>query len=113
MSDNLANKPQNQSQNHAKNQQQALTFVEQLLATLTLTRTNDDTFIGQSHDYVGARIFGGQVLGQALMSASHTVDVDKPCHSLHGYFLRGGMCVILCFIRWKICEMVAVYLLGE
>ncbi|WP_394261172.1 acyl-CoA thioesterase [Moraxella boevrei] len=90
MSDNLANKPQNQSQNHAKNQQQALTFVEQLLATLTLTRTNDDTFIGQSHDYVGARIFGGQVLGQALMSASHTVDVDKPCHSLHGYFLRGG-----------------------
>jgi len=49
-----------------------------------------DTFEGQSHDYVGARIFGGQVLAQAIMAASHTLEDDKPCHSLHGYFLRGG-----------------------
>src|SRR5699024_4228582 len=24
------------------------------------------------------------------MAASHTLHEDKPCHSLHGYFLRGG-----------------------
>ena len=65
-------------------------LVAQLLETLTLVPYEEGVFIGQSHDYVGARIFGGQVLGQALMAASHTVDSDKPCHSLHGYFLRGG-----------------------
>lgn len=67
-----------------------LTLVEQLLETLTLIPHDDDVFVGQSHDYVGTRIFGGQVLAQALMSASHTVDNGRPCHSLHGYFLRGG-----------------------
>lgn len=65
-------------------------LVTQLLETLTLVPYQDNVFIGQSHDYVGARIFGGQVLGQALMAASHTVESSKPCHSLHGYFLRGG-----------------------
>lgn len=67
-----------------------LGLVNQLLETLTLVPQADNVFVGQSHDYVGARIFGGQVLGQALMAASHTVASDKPCHSLHGYFLRGG-----------------------
>lgn len=65
-------------------------LVSQLLETLTLVPYTEDIFEGQSHDYVGTRIFGGQVLGQALMAASHTVDTNKPCHSLHGYFLRGG-----------------------
>lgn len=66
-------------------------LVAQLLETLTLVPTGAaGGFVGQSYDYVGARIFGGQVLGQALMAASHTVDHAKPCHSLHGYFLRGG-----------------------
>ncbi|WP_432481137.1 acyl-CoA thioesterase [Moraxella sp. ZY200743] len=46
--------------------------------------------IGPSFDYVGPRIFGGQVLAQALMAAAMTLEHDKPCHSLHGYFLRGG-----------------------
>lgn len=65
-------------------------LVNQLLETLTLVPQQNGVFVGQSHDYVGARIFGGQVLGQALMAASHTVNNDKPCHSFHGYFLRGG-----------------------
>lgn len=65
-------------------------LVEQLLKTLTLQRINDTTFIGESFDYVGSRIFGGQVLAQALMAASHTLPHANPCHSLHGYFLRGG-----------------------
>lgn len=36
------------------------------------------------------RVYGGQVLGQALVAASRTVDADRPAHSLHGYFLRPG-----------------------
>lgn len=65
-------------------------LVDELMQTIALERINDTTFIGQSRDYVGMRIFGGQVLAQALMAASHTLAIDKPCHSLHGYFLRGG-----------------------
>ncbi|UNU72544.1 acyl-CoA thioesterase II [Moraxella nasovis] len=62
----------------------------QLLKTITLTKTDEDVFVGQSFDYVGPRIFGGQVLAQAIIAASQTLEVNKPCHSLHGYFLRGG-----------------------
>ncbi|WP_418887889.1 acyl-CoA thioesterase [Mesobacterium pallidum] len=36
------------------------------------------------------RTFGGQVIAQALMSAIKTVEPDKPAHSLHAYFMRGG-----------------------
>ena len=36
------------------------------------------------------RVYGGQVLGQALVAASRTVPDDRPAHSLHGYFLRAG-----------------------
>ena len=65
-------------------------LIDELLATVALTEVSPDVFEGKSHDYVGSRIFGGQVLAQAIMAASHTLDEDKPCHSLHGYFLRGG-----------------------
>ncbi|MBL9071473.1 MAG: acyl-CoA thioesterase II [Sphingopyxis sp.] len=36
------------------------------------------------------RIFGGQVIAQALVAAARTVDPAKTAHSLHAYFLRGG-----------------------
>lgn len=36
------------------------------------------------------RIFGGQVIAQAMMAAAKTVDPAKSVHSLHAYFLRGG-----------------------
>ncbi|MCM3420522.1 acyl-CoA thioesterase [Sphingopyxis alaskensis] len=36
------------------------------------------------------RIFGGQVIAQALVAAARTVDPGKAAHSLHAYFLRGG-----------------------
>lgn len=65
-------------------------LINDLLATVALIEVSPDVFEGKSHDYVGVRIFGGQVLAQAIMAAAHTLDEDKPCHSLHGYFLRGG-----------------------
>ena len=36
------------------------------------------------------RVFGGQVVGQALNAAVRTVDGARKPHSLHGYFLRPG-----------------------
>lgn len=36
------------------------------------------------------RVYGGQVIGQALVAASRTVPEDRHAHSLHGYFLRPG-----------------------
>lgn len=36
------------------------------------------------------RIFGGQVIAQAMIAAARTVEADKQVHSLHAYFLRGG-----------------------
>ncbi|MEO1250149.1 MAG: acyl-CoA thioesterase II, partial [Pseudomonadota bacterium] len=35
------------------------------------------------------RVYGGQVIGQALVAAARTV-IDRPVHSLHAYFLLGG-----------------------
>ena len=46
--------------------------VEDLLNTVKLTELSPDVFQGASFDYVGPRIFGGQVLAQALLAAAKT-----------------------------------------
>jgi acyl-CoA thioesterase II len=46
-------------------------------------------FRGQSRDIGSPRVFGGQVIGQALVAAERTVDGRAP-HSLHAYFLLPG-----------------------
>lgn len=38
----------------------------------------------------GKRVYGGQVIGQALVAASNTVPEDFDPHSLHCYFIRPG-----------------------
>ena len=55
-----------------------LQLIDELLATIALIEVTPDVFEGKSHDYVGSRIFGGQVLAQAIMAAAHTLDKDKP-----------------------------------
>ncbi len=60
-----------------------------LLKLLELERIEDRIFRGESRDLGGARVFGGQVLGQALTAASYTVH-DRSVHSLHAYFLVAG-----------------------
>ncbi|WP_407660361.1 acyl-CoA thioesterase [Kaistia algarum] len=65
------------------------TVTDDLLSILDLDPVDDNRFRGRSFDPGWQRIFGGQVLGQALMAASRTV-TDRACHSLHGYFLRLG-----------------------
>jgi acyl-CoA thioesterase-2 len=60
-----------------------------LVQLLTLERIEDRIFRGESRDLGGARVFGGQVLGQALTAASYTVQ-GRQVHSLHAYFLVAG-----------------------
>jgi acyl-CoA thioesterase II len=61
-----------------------------LLSLLALERLDRDLYRGNSQDLGWGAIFGGQVLGQALSAAAHTVDSDRTVHSLHGYFMRAG-----------------------
>ncbi|MDZ4840851.1 MAG: acyl-CoA thioesterase II [Hyphomicrobium aestuarii] len=62
-----------------------------LLRMLDLTPAADaDTFEGQNVDSGRKRIYGGQVLAQAVIAACRTVPPERPIHSLHGYFLVGG-----------------------
>ncbi len=61
----------------------------ELLKLLDLERLEDNLFRGQSRDIGAPQVFGGQVLGQALVAATRTVD-QRQVHSLHAYFLRRG-----------------------
>jgi acyl-CoA thioesterase-2 len=66
------------------------TVLDDLIARLELERIEENIFRGQSQDLGWGRVFGGQVLGQALSAAEHTVTADRMVHSFHGYFLRSG-----------------------
>lgn len=60
-----------------------------LIALLGLEHIEDNIFRGASRDIGSPQVFGGQVLGQALSAAQHTVE-GRVAHSLHAYFLRRG-----------------------
>lgn len=64
-------------------------ILEDLIHLLSLERLDTNLFRGQSRDIGAQRVFGGQVLGQALAAASYTAE-DRVVHSLHAYFLRKG-----------------------
>jgi acyl-CoA thioesterase-2 len=61
-----------------------------LMAVLELEEREPDLFVGQTPRTSMQRIFGGQVAGQALMAATHTLPEGRAVHSLHSYFLRPG-----------------------
>ena len=61
-----------------------------LLDVLNLERLEENLFRGLSPMYGWQRVYGGQVLGQALMAASRTVEKGRLAHSLHAFFLIGG-----------------------
>ncbi|MDN3526235.1 acyl-CoA thioesterase II [Halomonas sabkhae] len=61
-----------------------------LVELLALEPLEENLFRGHSQDLGLPQLFGGQVLGQALSAATHTVDASRRVHSLHGYFLRPG-----------------------
>jgi len=64
--------------------------VPQLLDLLRLERIEHNIYRGQNRDIGTGRIYGGQVLAQALVAAQNTVEPDRPIHSMHGYFILAG-----------------------
>jgi acyl-CoA thioesterase-2 len=65
------------------------TPLDDLLKVMTLERLERDLFRGESRDIGSPQVYGGQVLGQALVAASSTVE-QRVVHSLHAYFMRRG-----------------------
>ncbi len=58
---------------------------------LNLERIERNIYRGRNRDLGAGRIFGGQVLAQALVAARHTIDeADRFAHSLHAYFILEG-----------------------
>ena len=66
------------------------TPLEQLIKTLDLELIEENLYRGTSPDVGWQRVFGGQVIAQALTAAQRTVASDRFVHSLHAYFLRPG-----------------------
>jgi acyl-CoA thioesterase II len=66
--------------------------VQQLVGILDLEPLELNLFRGRSPQSRWQRVFGGQVIGQALVAACRTVEdvTMRPPHSLHAYFLLGG-----------------------
>ncbi len=64
--------------------------VEDLLDLLDLEPIEVNIYRGRNRDIGSGRIFGGQVLAQALVAAQRTVERDRSAHSLHGYFILPG-----------------------
>ena len=63
--------------------------IKEVLELLDLEQVEVNIFRGNSPKDRWQRVFGGQVLGQALVAASRTVE-GRVCHSLHAYFIRPG-----------------------
>ena len=64
--------------------------MEQLIKTLDLEQLEHNLYRGTSPDIGWQRVFGGQVIAQALVAEQRTVDADRFVHSLHAYFVRPG-----------------------
>jgi acyl-CoA thioesterase II len=65
--------------------------IQDVLSILDLEQLEVNLFRGRSPQTNWQRVFGGQVIGQALVAACRTVDTNgRPPHSLHAYFLLAG-----------------------
>ena len=64
-------------------------ILDALVRQLDLEQLEVNLFRGQSRDMWGPRVFGGQVIGQAMVAAERTIEGRAP-HSLHAYFLLPG-----------------------
>ena len=77
---------------NAMSEERAIT--DQLVDLLRVAPADNDAFIGAQTQAElkskAGRLFGGQVIAQALAAAQATVPADRLAHSLHAYFLRMG-----------------------
>lgn len=65
-------------------------LVAQLVALLDVEQLDTDLYRGSRQPGGVGRVFGGQVIAQALQAAQRSVEGDKIAHSLHAYFMRPG-----------------------
>ena len=70
------------------------TAPEALVATLVdlldVEEIDTDLFRGARQPGGVGRVFGGQVIAQALQAAQRSTEEPKVAHSLHAYFMRPG-----------------------
>ncbi len=66
------------------------TAIQDLLTILDIEPLDVNLFRGRSPQVGWQRVFGGQVIGQALVAAVRTVEAARPPHSMHAYFLLPG-----------------------
>lgn len=64
--------------------------LRELVNLLDLERIERDLFRAWHPVGRQGRLYGGQIMAQALKAAICTTADDRPPHSLHGYFLRPG-----------------------
>lgn len=64
-------------------------LLHDLVELMNLERLELNLFRGPSRNLGGRSMYGGQIIGQAMVAASHTVEGREP-HSLHAYFLLPG-----------------------
>lgn len=64
--------------------------LQKVIEILELEEIEQNHYRAVSPNEGWQRVYGGQVIGQALVAASRTVAEDRHAHSLHGYFLRAG-----------------------
>src|SRR5271169_4867815 len=62
---------------------------DDLVSLFDLEPTGPDRYVGHSPPNGWKRVFGGQVIAQALIAAQRSVEGRAP-HSLHAYFILGG-----------------------
>jgi acyl-CoA thioesterase-2 len=65
-------------------------LITELEELLTVTRMGDGWYLGKRKAGGVGRVFGGQVIAQALAAAQDTVSDGRAAHSLHAYFMRPG-----------------------
>ncbi len=61
-----------------------------LLDSFDLVEDGTDRFTARHQVIPSGRAYGGEILAQALIAATRTVDADRRIHSMHGYFLRAA-----------------------
>lgn len=64
--------------------------LETLVDQLSLERIEENLYRGASQDLGWGRVYGGQVLAQAIQACAATVPPDRRIHSMHAYFLLAG-----------------------
>ncbi|MFN3592823.1 MAG: acyl-CoA thioesterase domain-containing protein [Thermaurantiacus sp.] len=66
------------------------TALARLVRLLDVEEIEVDLYRGTNTDAGWIRVYGGQVVAQALAAAQRTVAAPRLVHSLHSYFIRPG-----------------------